>query len=50
MLGAKARRAIRMEMWVPKTCATWADALQIMVGLVPHSGAGGQVLVGPEMG
>ena len=38
------------SLWVPKTCATWADALQIAVGSVPRSGAGRQVLVRPEMG
>ena len=27
-------------LWVPKTYATWADALQIAVGSVPRSGAG----------
>ncbi len=39
------------ELWVPKTCATWADALQIAVGSVLRSGvrlAG--VSVSPEMG
>ena len=27
-------------LWVPKTCATWADNLQTAVGSVPRSGAG----------
>ena len=27
-------------LWVPKTCVTWADALQITVGSVTGSGAG----------
>ncbi len=27
-------------LWVPKTCVTWADALQIAVGSVPRSDAG----------
>ena len=29
-----------LYLWVPKTCATWADALKIAVGSVPRSGAG----------
>jgi len=32
-------KAVRV-LWVPKTCATWADTLQIAVGSVPRSGAG----------
>jgi hypothetical protein len=28
---------------VPKTCATWAYALQLAVGLVPRLAPGGQV-------
>ena len=27
-------------LWVPKTCVTWADALQITVGSVQRLGAG----------
>jgi hypothetical protein len=27
-------------LWVPKTCVTWADALQIAVGSIPRLGAG----------
>jgi hypothetical protein len=29
-----------LALWVPKTCVTWADALQIAVGSVQRSGAG----------
>jgi hypothetical protein len=39
----------RRILWVPKTCVTWADALQITVGAVPRSGAGRAVL-GPSGG
>jgi hypothetical protein len=35
-----AHLGIDEHLWVPKTCATWADALQIAVGSVPRSGAG----------
>jgi hypothetical protein len=27
-------------LWVPKTCVTWVDALQIAVGPAPCSGVG----------
>jgi putative transposase len=36
--------------WVPKTCVTWADALQIAVGATRVRTSGGQVLVRPEVG
>ena len=35
--------------WVPKTYATWADALRVAVGSVPCSVPGGQVFVRPEV-
>jgi hypothetical protein len=38
------------ELWVLKTCAIWADALQLAVASVPRSGVGEQVLVRREMG
>ena len=28
------------DLWVPKTCVTWADALQFAVGPAPRSGLG----------
>ena len=31
-------------LWVPKTCATWADALKSAAGSVPHPTPGGPVL------
>ena len=34
---------------VPKTCVTWADALQIAVGSAPRSGVG-RVGLGPSGG
>jgi hypothetical protein len=37
---AAAAVAVRVALWVPKTCVTWADALQIAAGSVPRSGAG----------
>ena len=38
-------------LWVPKTCATWADALRIAVGSVLRSGVGlAGVSVSQEMG
>jgi hypothetical protein len=38
-------------LWVPKTCVTWADALQIAVGPALRSGVGraGPGLSGGEM-
>ena len=40
-IGGQLSEAIESaDLWVPKTCATWADALQIAVGSVPRSGAG----------
>ena len=35
----------RVGLWVPKTCATWADALRDAVGPVTRMVPGGQVLV-----
>ena len=40
----------QVALWVPKTRATWADALRFAVGSAPRSGAGRQDLVRPEMG
>jgi hypothetical protein len=37
-------------LWVPKTCATWADALGITVGSVKRLGVGRPVLARPEVG
>ena len=34
LLGSCIVKSFR-TVWVPKTCATWADALQIAVGSVP---------------
>ena len=45
-----ANHARVLLLWVPKTCATWADALQIAVGSVPRSAAGRTGSVRPEMG
>jgi hypothetical protein len=39
-----------LALWVPKTCVTWADALQIAVGATRIRTSGGQVLVRPEVG
>ena len=32
-----------LDLWVPKTCATWADALRDAVGSVTRTVPGGQV-------
>jgi hypothetical protein len=37
-------------LWVPKTCATWADALQNAGGSVKRSASAGPVLARPEVG
>jgi hypothetical protein len=42
------RRHLRL--WVPKTCDTWADALQIAVGSFRVRVPGGQILIRPEVG
>jgi hypothetical protein len=39
-----------LYLWVPKTCVTWADALQIVVGAIRVRTSGGRVLVRPEVG
>ena len=36
-------------LWVPKTCVTWAGALQIAIGPDPRSGVGRAGLVFPEV-
>jgi acyl-CoA synthetase (AMP-forming)/AMP-acid ligase II len=36
--------------WVPKTCATWADVLQMAAGSVRCSASAGPVLAWPEVG
>jgi hypothetical protein len=41
------REALHLR--VPKTCVTWADALQIAVGSAPRSGVG-RVGLGPSGG
>ena len=38
----RARQAV--ELCVPKTCATWAYAPRLAVGLIPRVAPGGQVL------
>jgi hypothetical protein len=38
-----------LNLWVPKTCVTWVDALQIAVGPALCSGVGQQVLVCQEV-
>jgi hypothetical protein len=35
-----ARRHAARSLWVPKTCVTWADVVQIALGPSPRSGAG----------
>jgi hypothetical protein len=35
------------SLWVPKTCATWADAPQLAVGSVSRLASGGHVSGGP---
>jgi hypothetical protein len=60
--GGAARRMLReasqecqelaatLHLWVPKTCAAWADALGIAVGSVKRLGVGRPVLARPEVG
>jgi hypothetical protein len=38
------------DLWVPKTCDTWADALQIAVGSFRVRVPGERILIRPEMG
>jgi hypothetical protein len=40
---------VKQELWVPKTYATWADALGIAVGSVKRLGSAGPVLARPEV-
>ena len=44
-----ADRAV-LGLWVPKTCATWADALRNAGGSVKRSASAGPVLARPEVG
>jgi hypothetical protein len=43
----RARRLSCPSLWVPKTCATWADALRNVVGSVKRPASAGPVLAGP---
>jgi hypothetical protein len=38
------------HLWVPKTCATWADVLRNAGGSVKRSASAGPVLARPEVG
>ena len=38
------------DLWVPKTCATWADVWQMATGSIWRSMSVGPVLAWPEVG
>jgi len=40
----------RRGLWVPKTCATWVDALGMVAGSVKRLGVGRPVLARPGVG
>jgi hypothetical protein len=46
----RAKGVIGLDLWVPKTCATWLDALGIAVSPVKRLGVGRPVLARPEVG
>src|SRR5262245_23648654 len=58
LLGSRGDASLRFpprlkpgdDLWVPKTCVTWADVLQSAVGLVQRSVSAGPVLACPEVG
>jgi PleD family two-component response regulator len=45
--AADGSQALDQALCVPKTCATWAYARQLAVGLVPRLAPGGQVSAWP---